>query len=48
MVCHGLPEIKWEDTDSLVIEILKEKLGLDISSADIDRTHQTGAPINSQ
>ena len=41
---HGLPEVKGEDTDSLVIETVKEKMGLDISTADIDRTHRIGAP----
>ena len=34
-----LPKVKGEDTDSLVIETVKEKMGFDISSADIDRTH---------
>ena len=31
---HGLPEEKGEDTDSLVIETVKEKMGLDISSVE--------------
>ena len=44
MLLHGLPEIKGEDTDSLVIEIMKEKMGLDISSTDIGRTHRINAP----
>ena len=41
---HGLSEVKGEDTDSLVSETVKEKKGLDISSADIDRTHRIGTP----
>ena len=44
MLLHGLPEIKGGDTDSLVIEIMKEKMGLDISSTDIGRTHRINAP----
>ena len=44
ILIHGLPEENGEDTDSLVIETVKEKMGLDISAADIDRTHQIGAP----
>ena len=44
MLIHGLPEKKGEDTDSLVIETVKEKMGLDISSSDIDGTHQIGTP----
>ena len=44
ILIHGLPEEKREDTDSLGIETVKEKMGLDISSADTDRTHRIGAP----
>ena len=44
ILIHGLPEVKGEDTDSLVIETVKEKMGSDISSAHIDRTHRIGAP----
>ena len=44
MLIHDLPEEKGEDTDSLVIETVNEKMGLDISSADVDRTHRIGAP----
>ena len=32
-----------KDTDSLVTETVKEKIGLHISSSDIDRTHRIGA-----
>ena len=42
---HGLPEVKGEDTDSLVIETVNEKMGLDIVTVDIDRTHQSRAPL---
>ena len=44
ILIHGLSEIKGEDADSLANETVKEKMGLDISSADIDRTHRIGAP----
>ena len=44
ILVHGLPEAKGEDTDSLVIKIMKGKMGLDISSADIDRNHRLGVP----
>ena len=43
ILIHGLPEVKGEDTESLVIETVKKKMGLDISSAYIDRTHRLGA-----
>ena len=42
---YGLPEVKGEDTDSLVIETVNEKMGLDIVTVDIDRTHQSRAPL---
>ena len=36
-----------KDTNSLVIETVKEKMGLHISSADIDRTHRIATPKQS-
>ena len=44
ILIHGLPEVKGEDTDSLVIKTVNQKMDLDISTADIDRTHRIGAP----
>ena len=44
VLIHGVPEEKREDTDSLVIETVEEKMGLDISSPDTDRTHRISAP----
>ena len=44
ILIQGLPEVKGEDTNFLVIKTVKGKMGLDISSADIDKTHQLGAP----
>ena len=43
ILIHGLPEEKGEDTDSLVLKTVKKKMGLDISFADVDRTHRIGA-----
>ena len=43
ILIHGLPEVKGEDTDSLVIETVKEKMGLDMLSADIDIIYWLGA-----
>ena len=40
---HFLPKEKGEDTDSLDIKTVK-KMGLYISSVDIDRTHWSTAP----
>ena len=44
ILIHGLPEVKGKDTDSLDIKTVKEKMGLDISSTDIEKTHPIGAP----
>ena len=39
LLIHDLPKEKGQDTDHLAIKTVKEKMGLDISSGDIDRTH---------
>ena len=44
ILIRGLPEEKGEDTDYLIIETAKKKMGLDIPSAHIDRIHRIGAP----
>ena len=44
ILIHGLSEVKGEYADSLVIETVKEKMGLDISTANIDRTNRIAAP----
>ena len=44
ILVHSFPEVKGKDTGSLVIETKKDKMRLDISSADIDRAHQLGYP----
>ena len=48
ILIHGLLEVKRKDIDSLAIETVKEKMDLDISSADTDRTHLIGVPLKNQ
>lgn len=38
----GIPETKGEKTDDIVRNLAKEKLGIEIDVADIDRSHRTG------
>ena len=38
----GIPETQNEDTDVLVTSLAKEKLGVNISPGDIDRSHRIG------
>ena len=44
ILIHGLSEVRGEYADSLVIETVKEKMALDISTANIDRTNRIVAP----
>ena len=44
ILIHGLPQVKGEDNKYLVIKKFKEKMGLDILSANIDRLHCIGDP----
>ena len=44
LLIHDMPKEKGQDTDHLAIKTVKEKMGLDISSGDIDRTHRIGTP----
>ena len=39
----GIPEIKGENTDKIVLEVAKEKLGINLRLDDIDRSHRVGA-----
>ena len=43
---QGLPESKNENTDELVIDTIKEKMGEEIKRNEIDRSHRLGAPKN--
>ncbi|XP_039275102.1 myoneurin-like, partial [Nilaparvata lugens] len=38
----GVPEANKEDTDQLVIDVCKDKLGVNIELQDIDRSHRVG------
>ena len=44
LLIHGLPESKNENTDELVIDTTKEKMGEEIEKNEIDRSHRLGAP----
>ena len=46
LLIHGLPESKNENTDELVIDAIKEKMGEEIEKNEIDRSHRLGAPKN--
>ena len=46
LLIHGLPESKNENTDELVIDTIKEKMGEEIKKNEIDRSHRLGAPKN--
>ncbi|XP_072165322.1 uncharacterized protein [Diadema setosum] len=38
----GIPEVRGENTDDIVLKLAKEKLGIEIDINDIDRSHRTG------
>ena len=44
LLIHGLPESKNENTDELVIDTIKEKMGEETEKDEIDRSHRLGAP----
>ena len=46
LLIHGLPESKNKNTDELVIDRIKEKMGEEIEKDEIDRSHRPGAPKN--
>ena len=46
LLIHGLPESKNENTDELVIDTIKEKMGEEIKKNEIDRSYRLGAPKN--
>ena len=41
---HGIKEDKDEVTENMVVNMLQDKLELDISKKDIDRAHRIGKP----
>ena len=44
LLIHGLPESKNENTDELVIDAFKEKMGEEIEKNEVDRSHRIDAP----
>ena len=40
LLIHGLPESKNENTDELLIDTIKEKMGEEIKKDEIDRSHR--------
>ena len=46
LIIHGLPESKNENTDELVINTIKVKMGEEIEKNEIDRSHRLGALKN--
>ena len=45
LLIHGIEEDKDEVTDDVVVNMLQDKLELEISKKDIDRSHRIGKPI---
>ena len=37
---HGVPETAGENTDKVIIELVKEKMGVELHPSDIDRSHR--------
>ena len=46
LLIHGLPESKNENTDELVIDTIKEKMGEEIEKNEKDISHRLDAPKN--
>ena len=42
LVLHGIPETAKEKTDDIVIDTVNSKLGLSLSTSDLDRSHRIG------
>lgn len=43
LLLHGIPERPQENTDKLLCDFAKEKLEIEISPMDLDRTHRVGS-----
>ena len=39
---HDIVENKDENTDNLILKTVDEKINIELSSSDLDRTHRTG------
>ena len=48
ILIHGVKENQNEDTDEVVVNKVKSEMDLEISPADIDRTHRIGLPSKSK
>ena len=44
LLCHGIKEEKDEDTDSIIINTVKEDMDIEILPNDLDRSHRIGNP----
>ena len=42
LLFHGIKEEKGEDTDSIIINTVKEKMNIEILPNDLDRSHRSG------
>ena len=42
LLLHGIEETKGEDTDNIVLEVLNNDMGLNISKTALDRSHRIG------
>ena len=42
MLIHGLTETKTEDTDEMVLDVINNKLNIEMSQIGIDRSHRLG------
>ena len=42
MLIHGLTETKTEDTDEMVLDVINNKLNIEMSQINIDRGHRLG------
>lgn len=43
---YGVPETKGEDTDGLVVQLCRERLGLEIQNKSISRSHRIGRQLS--
>ena len=44
LLLHGIKETKGEDTDNIVLEVLNNDMGLNISKTALDRSHKISNP----
>ena len=44
LLLHGIEETKGEDTDNIVLEVLNNDMGLNISKTALDRSHKISNP----